>query len=122
MARRAQVCERRHVFHGQEQVDVPDRELNSTLYGNEVDYIIFFLSLVKNMLCKNRYCKKGFNLIPFSYKLVVRRTQVRERRDMFHSQEQVDVPDGTDRAEPRALDRQRVCGVPPSPQTSLYYV
>jgi hypothetical protein len=45
-----------------------ERESNENISGNEVYYTNALMFLVKNILCKNVHCQKGFNLIPFSYK------------------------------------------------------
>jgi len=46
------------------------RELNLNLSGNEVYYTNSLILLVKNMLCSKLHYQKGFNLNPFSYKIV----------------------------------------------------
>ena len=46
------------------------RDLNSNLSGNQVYYTNSLLLLVKNMLCSKLYRQKGFNLNPFSYKML----------------------------------------------------
>jgi hypothetical protein len=44
-------------------------ELNQNLAGNEVYNTNSLISPAKNMLCSKHHCQKGFNLIPFSYKI-----------------------------------------------------
>ena len=45
------------------------RELNQDLSGKEVCETNYPIFLVKNMLCSELHCQKGFKLIPFSYKI-----------------------------------------------------
>ena len=47
------------------------RESNSNLSGNELYYTNCSILLVKNMLCRELHCQKGFNLILFSYSTVM---------------------------------------------------
>ena len=47
------------------------REVNQNVSGDEVYYTNSLISLVKNMLCSRLHCQKGFNLIPFLYKIRV---------------------------------------------------
>jgi hypothetical protein len=44
------------------------RELNETLFGNEVCYTTSLILPVKNMLRSKLRCQKGSDLILFSYK------------------------------------------------------
>ena len=39
------------------------------LSGNEVDYTILFILLVKNMLCGKLHCQRVLNLKAFSYEI-----------------------------------------------------
>ena len=45
------------------------RELNSILSSDGVYYTNPLILLIKNMLCSKNHCQKGFNPIPFSYKV-----------------------------------------------------
>ena len=46
------------------------RDLNLNLSANEVYYTNSLILLVKNMLCSKLHCQKGFDLNPFSYKIL----------------------------------------------------
>ena len=50
---------------------------NSHLSGNEVYYTNHLILLVKNMLCSEHHCQKGFNLILFSFRDLVEGEAVR---------------------------------------------
>ena len=43
---------------------------NQNLSGSEVYHMNSLISLIKNTLFSKLHCQKGFDLIPFSYKMV----------------------------------------------------
>ena len=60
-----------------------ERELNSNLSGNEFYFKACSLLVMLKNSCSKLHCQKGFDLVPFSYKIVLQgenRERERERQ------------------------------------------